>query len=66
MKFQKIKKRKVDTITNSDIHCSKSSLIEMIEITNQNVKNFNPISKEDNYSKTFLKSALKSERQLLV
>lgn len=63
MKFQKIRRK--PTIGN-DLHCNENSLTEMIEITNQSVKNPNPIDKISNYERTFLKSALKSERQLLV
>ena len=62
--FKKIQKKKIDTITNNDIHCSKSSLTEMIKTNSDNIKNSNPIDKISSYEKTFLESAIKSrERQ---
>ena len=63
MKVQ-IKTNSKSTI-NNDIHCSKSSLTEMIKTTSQNISNSIHIDKEDNYKKTFNRSISKTikERQ---
>ena len=52
-------KSKPNTI-GTDLHCSKSSLNEMIKSTSQNVRKNVIIEKEDNYIKTFNQSISKT------
>lgn len=47
----------------TDLHCSKSSLNEMIKSTNLNVKRNVTVDKVDNYSKTFTMSYAKSHKR---
>ena len=52
-------KSKPNTI-GTDLHCSKSSLNEMIKSTSQNIRKNVIIEKEDNYIKTFNQSISKT------
>ena len=57
-----INNQKAKTI-GTDLHCSKSSLNEMIKSTNQNVKRNITIDKVDNFSKTFTMSYAKTHKR---
>ena len=57
-----INNQKAKTI-GTDLHCSKSSLNEMIKSTNQNVKRNITIDKVDNFSKTFTISYAKTHKK---
>lgn len=58
-------KSKSNTISNSDIHSSKKSLISMIESTCKNISNPIKINREDDVKKLFNRSISRTikERQ---